>query len=217
MSPSRMPSFDAVAGLISIQLLHIAEVRGSGISCSHGRCASDPSRNALDEYGRKCSGYCATSPANTSSGNGHRQCPCWRQRWASERRWERAPPAALLLRIGPRVERRRRRQRRNRSRSAAPRSSPTADSAGAPAVARRRAARQVWRASGAAASSPAARHWPRPPSNPIPATPPTTTRGMSDRAGSGPTAMPSRRGSCRNSRCTESSRAPRAHASPSAT
>jgi len=36
-------------GLISTQLLHIADVSGSGISCSHGRWASDPSRKALDE------------------------------------------------------------------------------------------------------------------------------------------------------------------------
>ena len=48
-----MPSFAAVAGLISTQLLHIADVIGSGSSCSHGRCASEPSRNADETYGRK--------------------------------------------------------------------------------------------------------------------------------------------------------------------
>ena len=42
-SPSPMPSFAAVCGLISTQLLHIADVSGSGISCSHGRCAAEPS------------------------------------------------------------------------------------------------------------------------------------------------------------------------------
>ena len=52
-SPSPSPSFTAVLGLISIQLLHIADVIGSGISCSHGRCASEPSKNVLDGYGRK--------------------------------------------------------------------------------------------------------------------------------------------------------------------
>jgi len=31
----------------------IAEVSGSGISCSHGRCARDPSRNVDEAYGRK--------------------------------------------------------------------------------------------------------------------------------------------------------------------
>src|SRR5688572_24121577 len=66
-SPSPMPSFMAVAGLISTQLLHIADVIGSGISCSHGKCAVDPSRNAEEVYGRKCSGYCCASPSNRGS------------------------------------------------------------------------------------------------------------------------------------------------------
>src|SRR6185503_12644434 len=59
-----MPSFAAVAGLISTQLLHMADVIGSGISCSQGRCASEPSRNWFDEYGRKWNGYCPASPSN---------------------------------------------------------------------------------------------------------------------------------------------------------
>jgi len=52
-SPAAMPSFSAVFELIYTQLHHIADVSGSGNSCSHGRCASDPSRNAVDAYGRK--------------------------------------------------------------------------------------------------------------------------------------------------------------------
>ena len=52
-SPSLTFSFCAVCGFISTQLLHIADVIGSGISCSHGRCALDPSPNAGDRYGRK--------------------------------------------------------------------------------------------------------------------------------------------------------------------
>src|SRR5262245_53162266 len=68
-SPSAIPSFAAVAVLISTQLLHIADVIGSGISCSHGRCASDPSRKADDGYGRKWSGYCAASPSNSGGAN----------------------------------------------------------------------------------------------------------------------------------------------------
>src|SRR5262245_12995311 len=69
MSPSRTPSLVAVAVLISTQLLHIADVSGSGITCNHGRCASEPSRNALEAYGRKCIGYCAASPSNCGSEN----------------------------------------------------------------------------------------------------------------------------------------------------
>ena len=57
--PDAMPSRSAVAGLISTQLLHIADVSGSGISCSHGRCASEPSRKAFEGYGRKWNGYCS--------------------------------------------------------------------------------------------------------------------------------------------------------------
>ena len=48
MSPSFTPSVSAVFGLISTQLLHIADVIGSGSSCSQGRCASEPSRNCSD-------------------------------------------------------------------------------------------------------------------------------------------------------------------------
>src|SRR5262245_63235194 len=66
-SPSPSPSFTAVLGLISIQLLHIADVIGSGISCSHGRCASEPSKNVLDGYGRKWKGYSPASPSNRGS------------------------------------------------------------------------------------------------------------------------------------------------------
>src|SRR5262245_9611835 len=66
-SPSPTPSFPAVAGLISIQLLHIAEVIGSGNSCSHGRCASDPSRNADDAYGRKFNGNSFGSPSSSAA------------------------------------------------------------------------------------------------------------------------------------------------------
>src|SRR5262249_40245005 len=63
MSASPMPSFDAVWGLISTHVLHIAVLIGSGISCSHGRCAVDPSRNACDANGRKWNGNCAGSPS----------------------------------------------------------------------------------------------------------------------------------------------------------
>src|SRR5262245_46253800 len=66
-SPSPTPSLAAVAGLISIQLLHIADVIGSGSSCSHGRCASDPSRNAEDAYGRKFSGNSLGSPSSSAA------------------------------------------------------------------------------------------------------------------------------------------------------
>ena len=45
---SECPIAAAVLGLISIQLDHIAVVSTSGISCSHGRCASEPSRNAWE-------------------------------------------------------------------------------------------------------------------------------------------------------------------------
>src|SRR6185436_2196418 len=67
MSPSPIPSFVAVAGLISTQLLHIADVIGSGSSCSHGRCASEPSRNAEETYGSRCIGYSCASPSNFGS------------------------------------------------------------------------------------------------------------------------------------------------------
>src|SRR5262249_18473083 len=56
-----------VCGLISTQLLHIADVSGSGISCSHGRCAVDPSPNCTDWYGRKWNGNCDVSPSNRGS------------------------------------------------------------------------------------------------------------------------------------------------------
>src|SRR5262245_8116610 len=52
-SPLAMFNVSAVCGLISTQLLHIADVIGSGISCSHGRCAAAPSLNACDAYGWK--------------------------------------------------------------------------------------------------------------------------------------------------------------------
>ena len=41
-SPSAIPSFVAVVGLISTQLLHIALDMGSGSSCRTGKCASEP-------------------------------------------------------------------------------------------------------------------------------------------------------------------------------
>src|SRR5580765_5918371 len=63
MSPSPIPSFDAVCGLISTHVLHIAVLIGSGISCIHGRCAVDPSRNACDENGRTWNGYWLGSPS----------------------------------------------------------------------------------------------------------------------------------------------------------
>src|SRR5262245_59694787 len=66
-SPSPTPSLAAVAGLISTQLLHIADVIGSGSSCSHGTCASEPSRNADDMYGCRYIGYCCASPSNFGS------------------------------------------------------------------------------------------------------------------------------------------------------
>src|SRR5579884_407065 len=62
-----MPIFSAVFGLISIQLLHIADVIGSGSSWSHGRCAVDPSPNAGDAYGRNRNGYSAALPSNRGS------------------------------------------------------------------------------------------------------------------------------------------------------
>src|SRR6185295_16889433 len=66
-SPCAMFSRAAVDGLISTQLLHIADVSGSGSSCSHGRCAVDPSPNAVDAYGRKWNGYWDGSPSKTGS------------------------------------------------------------------------------------------------------------------------------------------------------
>src|ERR1051325_2516705 len=66
-SPSAMPSLAAVCGFSSTQLLHIADVNGSGSSWSHGRCAEDPSPNAIDAYGRKWYGYVLASPANVGS------------------------------------------------------------------------------------------------------------------------------------------------------
>ena len=117
-SPSPMPSCAAVSGLISTQLLHIADVSGSGISCSHGRCASDPSRNCGDGYGRKWNGYCCASPSNCGSATSAQLGVDRRRRRGRRprRRRQRAPPAALLLRVGPRVaafgQRRQRRERR---------------------------------------------------------------------------------------------------------
>jgi hypothetical protein len=64
ISPSAIPRRAAVWVLISTQLLHIALEITSGISCSQGRWASEPSRNACDAYGRKWNGYCAASPSN---------------------------------------------------------------------------------------------------------------------------------------------------------
>src|SRR6516162_4947979 len=69
-SPSAMLIFAAVCGLISTQLLHIADVSGSGSSCSQGRCAVDPSPNAVDAYGKKWNGYSAAPPSNLGSSNG---------------------------------------------------------------------------------------------------------------------------------------------------
>src|SRR4051812_16180198 len=66
-SPSAIPSCSAVFGFSSTQLLHIAEVIGSGSSCSQGRCAVEPSRNAVDGYGRKWNGYWPASPSNIGS------------------------------------------------------------------------------------------------------------------------------------------------------
>src|SRR5437660_4824715 len=63
MSASPIPSRDAVCGLISTHVLHIAVLIGSGISCIHGRCAVEPSRNACDENGRKWKGYWLGSPS----------------------------------------------------------------------------------------------------------------------------------------------------------
>src|SRR4051812_17045481 len=75
MSPWAIPPAAAVFGLISTQLLHIADVIGSGSSCSHGRCASEPSRNAYEAYGRKWNGYCPGSPANDGSVNATARAP----------------------------------------------------------------------------------------------------------------------------------------------
>src|SRR5581483_5417060 len=66
-SPSAMPIFSAVFGLISTQLLPIADVSGSGSSRSHGRCAVEPSPNAGDAYGRKWNGKSLADPSNAGS------------------------------------------------------------------------------------------------------------------------------------------------------
>src|SRR5256885_7298646 len=67
MSPSPMPNRSAVRGLISAQVLHIAVLMGSGISCSHGKCAVDPSRNACDGNGRKGNGDWVGSPSKLAA------------------------------------------------------------------------------------------------------------------------------------------------------
>src|SRR5580765_4225425 len=66
-SPCASRSRSAVCGLTSTQLLHIAEVNGSGSSCSHGRCALDPSPNCNETQGRRWNGYVAASPSNCGS------------------------------------------------------------------------------------------------------------------------------------------------------
>src|SRR5215813_5339199 len=66
-SPCCIPSLSAVCRLISTQLLHIALDIGSGNSCIKGRCASEPSRNAIDGYGRKWNPYSLESPLNWAS------------------------------------------------------------------------------------------------------------------------------------------------------
>ena len=66
-SPCASCSRSAVCGLTSTQLLHIADVSGSGISCSHGRCALEPSPNCSDAYGRKWNGYSDASPSKRGS------------------------------------------------------------------------------------------------------------------------------------------------------
>ena len=139
-SPSAMPSRSAVCGLISTQLLHIAVVSGSGSSCSHGRCASEPSRSACDAYGRKWNGYCAARRRRTA------RCAPGRRRDAAARAG--AAAAGRPLRGG---------RRGLPAPAASPRRSATAaaDSAAASAAARRRAARRASRACRRAAASPA--------------------------------------------------------------
>src|SRR5262245_62159556 len=66
-SPSPISRRSAVSRLISTQLLHIALDIGSGNSCINGRCASEPSRNAMDGYGRKWNPYSFESPLNWAS------------------------------------------------------------------------------------------------------------------------------------------------------
>src|SRR4051812_30274138 len=69
-SPWPICIFAAVCGLISIQLLHIADVIGSGISWSHGRCDTVPSLKVCDANGRKWNGYVAASPSKDGGVNG---------------------------------------------------------------------------------------------------------------------------------------------------
>ena len=95
-----MPSFPAACGFISTQLHHIAVVSGSGSSCSHGRCASDPSSNACDGYGAKWNGYACASPSNSG------RAPCRRRRCRGARRRGRGRPSRscdgrLGLRLSP--------------------------------------------------------------------------------------------------------------------
>src|SRR5262249_45640563 len=66
-SPCATPRRCAVLGLISIQLLHVADARGPGSPCGRGRCGSEPSRNAADGYGRKWKGYWLGSPSNCAA------------------------------------------------------------------------------------------------------------------------------------------------------
>ena len=185
-----MPSFAAVAGLISTQLLHIADVIGSGISCSHGRCASEPSRNALEAYGRKWNGNCRrrrrTAARRTANG---RVCAAGAA-GVVEGSGQRSPPAALLLRLGPRVEASTCvGSAENRLASASPRilprqierlRQPPADIE-QHVGSRPRLVQRLHRR--------AARRWPRRPSSPIRAAPRPTTRGTSGPAGSDPRAQ----------------------------
>ena len=52
---------------------HMTVVIGSGISCSHGRCAVRPSANAAEGYTCSMNGICPASPANARAATG-----CWR-------------------------------------------------------------------------------------------------------------------------------------------
>src|SRR5690242_10224249 len=67
MSPCAMPSSLAFFSLISTQLHHIPDVIGSGVSCSQGRWACDPSYSICDAYGMKKYGYTVASPSKAGS------------------------------------------------------------------------------------------------------------------------------------------------------
>ena len=166
-----MPSFAAVAGLISTQLLHIAEVSGSGISCSHGRCASDPSRNVDRGVRQEVKRDTApASPSNCGSANadGARARPAPRPAArppAARGSVPHQPPfsCASVHASPPSAAGR---QRGERGAEHLLEGLPRQRRAASAGAGRPRAARPASRASGAAAASPAAPRWPPPSSEP---------------------------------------------------